>query len=222
MATLNDLTSEDYKALAQVMAGPHGQTLTSDAPADLLIVFSCADPEVGRSAARLHADKLVRYVIFAGGVGKDSAGLATLGITEAIFLASVAIAEGLPTDSVGLEQESGNGAENAAMSLRLAYRLGLLPQGTRVAGLAPAPRSRRLYEELRYQADAGPFAVDVVAGLPSGAADSEAPEIQDELVRELRGLRTMHEGNSPRIHMQADFQAGGPYQDLAERVGFPA
>jgi hypothetical protein len=215
----NALGLADYAALAQIMTGPHGQKLTPQASADLLVVFSCADPEVGRAAARLHAEKLVQRVIFSGGVGKDSGGLPMLGISEAVFLASVAIAEGLPAEVIVLEQQARNGAENATLSLQLAAKLGLLPPGTRVAGLSPAPRCRRLYEELRYQADVGAFPVEVVAGLPSGVADPHDPQVQEELLRELRGLRTMHTGETPRIYPQAEFGDGGVYSGLAERAG---
>jgi hypothetical protein len=219
MVTSNALGAADYEALAQIMTGPHGQPPTPQLPADLLVVFSCADPEVGRAAARLHAEKLVKRVIFSGRVGKDSVGLPKLGITEAVFLASVAIAEGLPADVIILEQEARNGAENAALSLQLASKLGLLPPGARIAGLAPAPRCRRLYEELRYQADVGSFEVKVVAGLPSGAADPRDPQVQEELLRELRGLCTMHAGETPRIHPQPEFQTSGAYAELAKRAG---
>ncbi len=224
MARWDVLEPADYMMLAQIMTGPHGRILTPQSPADLLVVFSCADPEVGRTAAGLCRQGLVRRVIFSGNVGKDSAGLPALGITEAVFLASVAIAEGLPAELILLEQEARNGQENAAFSLRLAAARGLLPPGTRVASLAPAPRSRRLYEELRYQADSGLFAVDVVAGLSSGAADSGDPDVQEELARELAGLQTMHEGTAPRIHSQPEFQPGGRYWELAVRVsqGQPA
>lgn len=218
MARPDVLGPADYKMLAQIMTGPHGRILTPQSPADLLIVFSCADPEVGRAAALLHRQGVVGRVIFSGNVGKDSAGLPTLGITEAVFLASIAIAGGLPTELIFLEQEARNGEENAAFSLRLAAAREVLPAGTRVAGLAPATRSRRLYEELRYQADSGRFAVDVVAGLSSGAADSDDPDVQEELARELMGLRTMHEGTTPRIHSQPEFQPGGKHWALAERV----
>jgi hypothetical protein len=219
LAASNALGPADYETLAEIMTGPHGEAVTLQAPADLLVVFSCADPEVGRAAARLHAEKLVRRVIFSGGVGKDSGGLPMLGITEAVFLASLAIADGLPANVIVLEQEARNGSENAALSLRLAAKLSLLPPGSRVAGLSPAPRCRRLYEELRYQADAGSFGVEVIAGLPSGIADPRDPQVQEELLSELRGLRTMHRGETPRIHPQVEFQTGGPYAELAERAG---
>ena len=219
IVTSSALRPADYQKLAQIMTGPHGNALTPDSPADLLVVFSCADPEVGRAAAQLHAEKLVERVIFSGRIGKDSAGLPALGITEATFLASVAIADGLPTDVIVLEQEARNGAENAALSLRLASKLGLLPAGVRVAGLSPAPRCRRLYEELRYQANAGHFDVEVVAGLPSGTADPDDLEVREELVRELRGLHAMHYGEAARIYRQPEFQAGGAYADLVQRAG---
>jgi DUF218 domain len=208
-----------YSALAEIMAGPHGEPLTSRSPAGLLVVFSCADPEVGRAAARLHRDHLVQRVVFSGKVGKDSAGLPALGITEAVFLASVAIAEGLPTDAILLEQEARNGAENAAFGLRLAAKLGYLPPGTRVASLAPAPRSRRLYEELRYQASTGLFPVDVAAGLTSGKTDPADPSTRKELLNELRGLVTMHQAEPPRIHQQPEFHQDGKYWNLVKQAG---
>src|SRR5260370_39565105 len=113
------LTQSDYQQLAAVMAATHGD-LSAASPADLLIVFSCSDPQVGRAAANLHADGLVRRVIFSRGLGEDSVCLTRLGVSEAVFLASIAIANGLPTDVVLLEHEARNGAENAACSRQLA------------------------------------------------------------------------------------------------------
>ncbi len=219
MADRNALEPDDYNALAHIMAGPHGRPLTPEAPADILVVFCCADPEVGRSAASLYREQLVRRAVFSGRVGKDSDGLPALGITEAAFLASIAIAEGLPADAIVLEEEARNGAENAAFALRLAAKLGYLPPGTQVAGLATAERSRRLYEELRYQAAAGQFAAEVAAGLSSGSANSADPSVRDELVRELRGLAPMHQGETPRINRQPEFQQGGKYRSLVEKAG---
>jgi uncharacterized SAM-binding protein YcdF (DUF218 family) len=112
--TTTHLAPHDYHRLAQIMAGLHGQPVTTENPVDLLVVFACADPEVGRTAARLYADKLVRHVIFSGGVGKDSGGLSALGISEAVFLASIAIAEGLPSEAITLEEAARNGKENVS------------------------------------------------------------------------------------------------------------
>jgi hypothetical protein len=111
------------------------------------------------------------------------------------------------------------GKENAAFSLRLAVDQGLLRARLRVASLAPAPRSRRLYEELRYQAKTGGYDVDVTAGFSSGTAEPNEPQIREELVRELRGLHTMHSGDSPRIFPQDDFQPGGRHFNLVKLAG---
>jgi DUF218 domain len=211
------LTPPDYRRLAALMATNHGNVSIAS-PADLLIVFSCADPQVGGAAADLHAGGLVRRIIFSGGFGKDSGGLQKLGISEAVFLASIAIARGLPTDVVLLEQEASNGAENAAFSLRLAEDLGLLPQGVHIASLAPAQRSRRLYEELRYQADLRHPHVGTVSSLASGVADPDDPQTRLELVRELRGLSTMHLPPTPRIHRLDEFMPHGSHYELVEKA----
>ena len=218
MGTSVGLAPTEFRQLAKIMTGPHGAPPTPDTQADLLVVFSCADPEVGHTAARLHHDHLVRRVVFSGGVGKDSGGLPRLGITEATFLASIAIGDGLPTELIILEQDARNGAENAAFSLQLAAKLGLLPAGARVASLAPATRSRRLYEELRYQAGLGQFDIHSIAGLYAGIADPEDPQVQVELIQELRGLRTMHNGDMPRIYLQPEFQPGGSHWNLSQRA----
>ena len=68
----NHLSAADYDRLAAVMAGPHGQPVSTESPADFLIVFSCADPRVGHEAASLYARGLVRNVVFSGAVGKYS------------------------------------------------------------------------------------------------------------------------------------------------------
>ncbi|MGW3959113.1 YdcF family protein [Amycolatopsis sp. NPDC005003] len=215
----NHLSAADYDRLAAVMAGPHGQPVSADNPVDFLVVFSCADPRVGQEAASLYGRGLVRHVVFSGAVGKDSGGLPRLGIPEAVFLASVAIADGLPVEAISLELEARNGKENAANSLRLLNDRRLLRSGTKVAGLAPAQRSRRLYEELRFQTQDGGYDATVVAGFASGRVHADDPQVRDELVREVRGLHTMHAGASPRILPQDDFQTGGQHYDLVELSG---
>ncbi|MBO3752159.1 YdcF family protein [Streptosporangiaceae bacterium NEAU-GS5] len=213
------LTAADFELLAQIMASPHGEAVSPDRPVDLLIVFSCADAEVGRMAARLHREGLINRVVFSGGIGKDSGGLPALGISEAKFLASIAIADGLSPELITLEEEARNGAENAALSLQLVARQGILGPRTRVASLAPAQRSRRLFEELRFQAHTGSYPVDVTHGFASGQIDPTSSTMRQELVNELRGLHTMHAAAVPRILLQAEFQPGGKYFDLVQRAG---
>src|SRR5260370_28068032 len=63
------------------------------------------------------------------------------------------------------------------------------------------------------------LATAAALGLSSGVADPDDVRVQEELIRELRGLRTMDGGDTPRIYPQAEFQPGGTYWDLAEQVG---
>jgi hypothetical protein len=101
----------------------------------------------------------------------------------------------------------------------LAQEQGLVSAADRVASLAPAQRSRRLYEELRYQAVRTDFPAMVDAGFSSGVADPHDPLIQAELVRELRGLHVMHGESDPRIFEQEAFQRGGTYYELVTKAG---
>ncbi|WP_433578554.1 YdcF family protein [Nocardia brasiliensis] len=212
------LSVDDFRQLASIINGPHGRALSAECPADILIVFSCADASVGHMAASLFRNGLVKHVIFSGGVGKDSGGLVRLGIAEAQFLASIAIADGLPPDVITLELQASNGRENASFSLQLAAEEGLLTGGCRIVSLAPAVRCRRLYEELRYLAGHYPD-VAGVSGLSSGTVDIANEAVQAELVRELRGLATMHALVEPRIHKLDEFHSGGIYFDIARRAG---
>jgi DUF218 domain len=206
------------RQLLDVLAGPHGTPPTPHRPADVLVVFGAADPRLAYDAAALHEGGSVRHVVFTGGVGKDSGALAGLGIAEADYLASVAIAAGLPSEVIVIERQAASGAQNAALSLRAAAANGLVPGGATVVSLAPAPRSRRLYEELRFQAAAFDPAVQVVAGIPSGkaAVDLSSAATVVELGNELRGLRTLHATTPPRIFALAEFQDGGQFAALAQ------
>lgn len=218
MGEFDELTQQDRIRLLASLAGPHGIPPTHADPVDILVVFGCDDPRLAHDAAALFHRKEAGHVVFSGGVGKDSGGLVTLDIPEGIFLASVAIAAGMPSDAILIEKEATNGAQNAAFALRLATERGLLVPGSRVASLAPAPRSRRLFEELRFQAADIP--VRVTAGLSTGAAtvDLNDPAMVRQLLREIRGLHTMHESRQPRIFPLPEYQTGGKYSDLVKHA----
>jgi hypothetical protein len=217
------LSPHEVARLLKAMAGPHGIPPAPTDPADVLIVFGCDDPQLAHDAAALVEQGSVRHVVFSGGTGKDSGGLADLGLAEADFLASIAIAAGMPTCRITIERDARNAAQNAANSLRLVVQSGRLTAGNRIASLAPARRSRRLYEELRFQAAQLAVPVQVVAGLPSGptGADQQSgpgKSIIRELTNELRGLSTMHLAQPPRIFPLEDFQPGGKYFDLVLKI----
>lgn len=210
------LTSERKARLKEALI--KGCTVPSQLPSriDVLIVFGCADSEVALAAARLYKASKVRKFIFSGAIGKDSGPLSSLGITEADFLASVALANGLPSNAILLERDASNGMENARNSLALAQRSGVLAAGDKVASLAPAIRCRRLFEELTFQAIQYPN-IEVVAGIASGPF----PDLNDstaarEALNEIRGLSSMHVSHEPRIKPLKEFQASGEYFDVVQ------
>ncbi|GAB3171839.1 DUF218 domain-containing protein [Micromonospora palomenae] len=217
MTAAADVPMSTRMQLLDIMAGPHGTPPTPTRPTDILVVFGAADPQLAYDAVQLRDLGSVSYVVFTGGVGKDSGPLAALGIAEADFLASIAIAAGLPPGIILIERSATNAAQNAALSLRTAAAAGRVRVGTTVAALAPAQRSRRLYEELRFQAAKFDPSIEVIAGLSSGrtAVDLASRETLAELASELRGLSTMHALDIPRIFPLPEFQTGGQYADLA-------
>jgi hypothetical protein len=132
----------------------------------------------------------------------------------------VAIADKLPTNAILVEREAKNGAQNAALSLEVAAAAGLLDGRMTLASLAPAQRSRRLFEELRYQAAQVGITDGVVTGLSVGrsAVNLDDPAITEEMLREVRGLSTLHAANPPCTFLLPDFQAGGQYHDLTRLI----
>lgn len=81
--------------------------------ADGAFVFCRADPLVAERASELYADGLVGYMLFTGGVGKDSGYLAHLGIPEAAFQGALAhLVHRVPEDKIYLEVLARNGGEN--------------------------------------------------------------------------------------------------------------
>jgi hypothetical protein len=211
------LTEHDFERLASLMTGPHGREATGETTIDLLVVFGAFDVELAKAAASLYAQGRCKMLIFSGGVGKDSGPLLQLGISEAVFLASVGIANGVPAEVIVLEERAANGRENALFALELARDRGILAPGCRMASLAPAARSRRLYEELRFQSAA--YHAVVIAGFSAGSIRLNEPRVRQELFKELQGLFTMDKSQPPRIAMQSDLQLGGSNHDLVLRAG---
>jgi len=84
---------------------------------DGTIVFGRADPLVAKKAAEIYHKKLTGYLLFTGGIGKDSSKLTE---PESYFLARLAINDTeapVPESAIYLEPNSTNGAENCRFSL---------------------------------------------------------------------------------------------------------
>ena len=79
---------------------------------DGAIVFGRADPLVARKAAEIYDLNKTGYLLFTGGIGKDSGFLTEFQIPEAEYLSSLAHFEyGVPRDSIYVEPNARNGGE---------------------------------------------------------------------------------------------------------------
>jgi hypothetical protein len=90
-------------------------------------VFGRLSVEVGDTAVALYLEKLVDYILFTGGIGKDSDILADLGdgVPEAFFLAGVARSRGVARNDIYTDPIARNGEQNCRLGLELIFQEGL-------------------------------------------------------------------------------------------------
>ena len=85
---------------------------------DGAFVFCRDDPLVAERAAELYHSQLVGYVLFTGGLGKDSGYLGDLKVPEAKWQSLLLnIVHGVPQNHIYVEAEARNGAENSALGI---------------------------------------------------------------------------------------------------------
>jgi uncharacterized SAM-binding protein YcdF (DUF218 family) len=110
--------------------------------ADLALVFGHADPEVSARratrAARLYREGLVRRLLLSGGPTACRS-------SEAAFMSSVALKEGIPHEDLLLEETSTNTFENAERSLYLLREKDLLDGITTILLVSCQWHMRRVF-----------------------------------------------------------------------------
>ncbi len=90
--------------------------------ADGAFVFGRADPLVAEKASEIYHYGLINYIMFTGGIGKDSGILAHLQIPEAKFQAGLAnILYKVPKEDMYLETQASNGAECCGFGIGTIY-----------------------------------------------------------------------------------------------------
>lgn len=77
---------------------------------DCIIGFGCYDEDIPKRCAQLFHQGYAPYVVFSGGLGRNTSGIWTR--SEAERFASIASAQGVPEDRIILESKSTNSAEN--------------------------------------------------------------------------------------------------------------
>lgn len=108
--------------------------------ADVIVGFGCYDHNVARRAAQLYRDGFAPWVLFTGGLGRNTAGL--LKLSEAESFAGTAMECGVPGDRILLEPRSANTRENIEFTRELLEARGI-PHG-RILGVHKPYMERRI------------------------------------------------------------------------------
>lgn len=114
---------------------------TPPAPADVIAAFGCYDEQIPLRAAELWRQGLAPYVVFSGGLGRNTDGL--FQTTEAARFAAIAMEAGLPEDVILLEDKSANSAENLLFTKALLAERGI--PARRVLAVHKPYMERRLF-----------------------------------------------------------------------------
>ncbi len=85
--------------------------------ADVIVGFGCYDDNVARRAAELYHQGYAPWILFTGGLGRNTTGLFTE--TEAEKFAQVAVGCGVPEEAILLENQSTNTKENIVFTRQL-------------------------------------------------------------------------------------------------------
>ncbi len=110
-------------------------------PADVIAAFGCYDEQIPLRAAELYRQGLAPYVVFSGGLGRNTDGL--FSTTEAARFAAIAIEAGLPESAVLLEDKSKNSAENLLFTKALLAQRGVTAR--HILAVHKPYMERRLY-----------------------------------------------------------------------------
>jgi hypothetical protein len=85
---------------------------------DIGFIFGRADAGLADRAAELFRQGKIKYIVIAGGLGKDSGPLIQLDIPEAVFLGTeLAVRHKIPPEKLILESKSTNGGENSRLGI---------------------------------------------------------------------------------------------------------
>ncbi len=115
---MTDAVREDLQALWDFMR--LGMT---PGPADVIAAFGCYDEQIPLRAAELWHQGLAPWVVFSGGLGRNTEGI--FSSAEAARFAAIAVQAGLPERVILLEDKSKNSAENLLLTRALLAERGV-------------------------------------------------------------------------------------------------
>lgn len=123
--------------------------------ASCIVGFGCYNEDIPRRAAQLYRDGFAPWVLFTGGLGRNTSGMWTE--SEAERFGRIAVAEGVPESALLLETKSTNTAENIAFTRELLAQKNI--QVTSILGVHKPYMERRIYAAWKNYWPQMPFTV---------------------------------------------------------------
>ena len=90
---------------------------------DVIVGFGCYDEDIPKRCAELYKEGYAPFVVFSGGLGRNTSGLWTK--SEAERFAAIAVSEGVPEERIILENRSTNSAENLLFTPKVLAEQGI-------------------------------------------------------------------------------------------------
>lgn len=113
--------------------------------ADCIVGFGCYDEDIPRRCAELYHAGFAPYVVFSGGLGRNTEGLWTK--SEAERFAAIAVAEGVPAEKIILENKSTNSAENLLFTPKVLAEQGI--RAEKIIAVHKPYMERRLWSAMQ-------------------------------------------------------------------------
>lgn len=149
--------------------------------ADCIVGFGCYDEDIPRRAAELYHAGLAPWVVFSGGLGRNTSGLWSR--SEAERFAAIAAAEGVPMSRIILEDKSTNSAENLLFTPKVLAEHGI--RAEKIIAIHKPYMERRLWAAMGvYWPEVRAIYTSPRVTLPEHIAHAEAVGMTEKAVIE--------------------------------------
>lgn len=112
---------------------------------DCIIGFGCYDEDIPKRCAELYHAGFAPWVVFSGGLGRNTSGLWSK--SEAERFAAIAVAEGIPEERIILENKSTNSAENLIFTPKVLAERGI--EAKKIIAVHKPYMERRLWAAMQ-------------------------------------------------------------------------